>query len=517
MAALAPFQPTPLMVQLPNGALVPASSLVQPEAAPPIAGAELNDTGALAPASDIAPANTGAIPTRPTNVVPFPNGKGGAANSGAVLAASDHAPILQTGDNGGGPDISAIVAKLAKAAGSTGAANPTGSGIADAAAALSTPAPAAAAPPTDTAGGGIFDRIRELLLGPKTTPPVNATQAALTPNTTAPTTTGGALPMGTAGPTGAGSPVNPPPPAGALPPEPDYFTRLQKNPLALALLTGGLSMMSAASRPGATVGGAFGEGALSGVNAVYGERAAEEQRALDAIKAQHEGALQDSEAAEHNANAGAIPIKAAADTTTAGANATRAAADATKADKGHFGNLVAGTGIDPGTGKTVPGVWQADLNGGPPRFTPGATLTGKPGGGAANSVFAQKTAAWLALHPGDQKGALDYAGGHKQLSDTDLSKSAYTLAESELKSLAIPPDDPSAWVDKRSKEIATKLRGAQAATPPAGGGGAVPPKAANTNNAASLGLPPVAKRVVGKTTWKAPDGKVYTWTKSGWL
>jgi hypothetical protein len=55
---------------------------------------------------------------------------------------------------------------------------------------------------------------------------------------------------------------------------------------------------------------------------------------------------------------------------------------------------------------------------------------GGRGGGGGSSVFQQKRSAWLALHPGDDAGALDYASGRRRLGNTDLRLSAERLANS---------------------------------------------------------------------------------------
>lgn len=70
------------------------------------------------------------------------------------------------------------------------------------------------------------------------------------------------------------------------------------------------------------------------------------------------------------------------------------------------------------------------------------------GGRGRASVFEQKRLAWLARHPDDEDGALDYASGRKTLGDTDLRLAAERLANS-LK-------DPRTGqpLDARAKKVA---------------------------------------------------------------
>jgi hypothetical protein len=84
----------------------------------------------------------------------------------------------------------------------------------------------------------------------------------------------------------------------AIPQEqPGYFDRLKANPVALALLTGGLGTMAAASRPGATALGSIGEGALGGINTVFGQQAASREAALKEASEERQQANEASEAA----------------------------------------------------------------------------------------------------------------------------------------------------------------------------------------------------------------------------
>lgn len=126
---------------------------------------------------------------------------------------------------------------------------------------------------------------------------------------------------------------------------------------------------------------------------------------------------------------------------------------------------VAGQGKDPVTGEIVPGTYQfSGIKGEAPRFYPGVVQTGKPGGGKTTATeFKYNT--WLAVHPGDHQGALDYVAGHKQMAPQDIAKAAATLAQRELGSNADPAD-----LDARAKAIYKNIQsgfGAAAAAPAA--------------------------------------------------
>jgi hypothetical protein len=89
-------------------------------------------------------------------------------------------------------------------------------------------------------------------------------------------------------------------------------------------------------------------------------------------------------------------------------------------------------------------------------------------------AFQVKQAAWLAAHPGDTQGALDYAGGHRAMTEADITKSALTLAHSEANAnltLKFDQKKYQEFVQQRATEIATQLRQVQqaAAAPPAPG------------------------------------------------
>lgn len=59
--------------------------------------------------------------------------------------------------------------------------------------------------------------------------------------------------------------------------------------------------------------------------------------------------------------------------------------------------------------------------------------TGAGGGaGGRQSVYQQKVSDWLAVHPGDQQGAMEFAAGRRQLSGAEMVRSARAQAISEI-------------------------------------------------------------------------------------
>lgn len=134
-------------------------------------------------------------------------------------------------------------------------------------------------------------------------------------------------------------------------------------------------------------------------------------------------------------------------------------------------------------GNVVTGLVQTDRTGGdPPRFLPGMVYAGKGAAGGKPSVFEERRQAYLAVHPDDSIGALDYASGHAQMTDQEINKSALTLAEKDLSAQWMnPPSDKDAFLKQRAAEYAQAIRGgfggANAASPapnaaPAPGGAA---------------------------------------------
>lgn len=92
-----------------------------------------------------------------------------------------------------------------------------------------------------------------------------------------------------------------------------------------------------------------------------------------------------------------------------------------------------------------------------------------PGAGGKRSVFEEKRAAWLEVHPGDAQGALDYARGTRQMGEVEIRKAASQMAKNEF--AGQPIVDP-ALMRARTEEIMASLRtaaGGQPAPAPAQG------------------------------------------------
>lgn len=158
-------------------------------------------------------------------------------------------------------------------------------------------------------------------------------------------------------------------------------------------------------------------------------------------------------------------------------------------------------------------------------------------GGAAGgktSVFQQKQAAWLAVHPGDNAGALDYASGRKQLTDFEVTKASLSMARSEIagnfqmkfKNEA----ERTAAITKRAQEIAVQLRGnlgpAPAPAAPAAPAPAPAPRPAQQrpdmmtpgDGGRPLNIevpqqppsvPPGSAYSPSRQMWRAPDGTMF--------
>ncbi len=560
MGALLQTQQQPLLIQLPNGQLVPAAggALVDAGNSAPIA-ADADNTGTLAHGIPSA-SNGGALVSADapnSNILRMPAPKGGPARDASLIPQPRQPAPLQDipqlpnmaapAGQTGGPDIDAIIKSLSSAAGSGGDGSaPTSvtpvsapsphAGVLDQIKnflGVSTSAPQVPDATSDIQNPGqntMPQPVRTAALGPIDLPdqgaqPTAGALGAAQPGVAVQPVAQPAPPP-VAPPTGAlaasvpapavttppdapsvpvqNAPVAPPPAAAndtgaAAQPDlmmrlatalgrkpqlnddpqtaqtmadrygsdyqaPDFFDRLKQNPIALALLTGGLGTMAAASKPGATLGGSIGQGALGGIQGVYQEREADRAAdradmsaaALADYQRAHGQAVTTTADANSNlagAKAGAIPEQTAARTTTANAATTRANADTTKANAA---------------------VTRANA------FASGA--------GKGGSVFQQKQAAWMAAHPNDTQGALDYAGGRKKMSPEQINASAYRLAEQE-NSAKITPDGPDV-VNRRAAEIAAKIApiNSVAAKPDAGGAlgaaaGGPPPV---VNKAASL-------------------------------
>jgi len=101
----------------------------------------------------------------------------------------------------------------------------------------------------------------------------------------------------------------------------------------------------------------------------------------------------------------------------------------------------------------------------------GTAGRGRAGGGG-RSVYQQKREAWLAVHPGDDKGALDYASGKRQPTALEIEKMARSAANAEAKRRdpngfrPLPPDELEALVDQYRDTLRAKALPAPARETP---------------------------------------------------
>ena len=153
------------------------------------------------------------------------------------------------------------------------------------------------------------------------------------------------------------------------------------------------------------------------------------------------------------------------------------------------------------------------------------------GAGGRTSVYEQKRQAYLALHPTDAQGALDYASGRKSMSQADIVKAADAQATRDYQAISLtgPPTDPATgkpvdpqtWINNRAREITGDLTAANnqsaaapAAAAPSGGGKYTPAQSAvlarykgSTSPAGSIGSPYVV--TTRAQLDKLPDGAYF--------
>lgn len=153
--------------------------------------------------------------------------------------------------------------------------------------------------------------------------------------------------------------------------------------------------------------------------------------------------------------------------------------------------------LDKSTGNTVAG--------------PAATGTGA--GATAGGVAKWKYNMYLASHPGDSAGALDYVAGHKNLTPQQMRSSALSLAQKELGVGADPEE-----INTRAQQIYDSVNSGFGDE----GGGSPEPASAHAAPATGpapqsgdvvptrpQGIPPAASYSPSKKQWwwKLPDGK----------
>lgn len=165
----------------------------------------------------------------------------------------------------------------------------------------------------------------------------------------------------------------------------------------------------------------------------------------------------------------------------------------------------------------------------------GTKLTFKPAG-SAGGVWAAKKEGWLHVHPGDEQGALEYAGGHKAMSEPEMRKAAIGMAQKDVaEGRADNVPETAAKYEQLLKQgfgggatpATPAAPSSPAATPPAAApqpGPAPAPSIPTSQNPAPgrtaapaapappAGVPPQARLLrskSGKVIWQAPDGSLY--------
>lgn len=136
-----------------------------------------------------------------------------------------------------------------------------------------------------------------------------------------------------------------------------------------------------------------------------------------------------------------------------------------------------------------------------------APIGAKPTNAGAGGAFNAKREAWLAVHSGDDQGALDFANGRKQLSPGEAMAAAQSRASAELNALSMagsPPADPQAWLRAQTGANYQQIMAAAVPAAPEGGAPAgLPQRAIDTLKAA--GGKPV--QFNNKQVWAFRNGK----------
>ena len=295
----------------------------------------------------------------------------------------------------------------------------------------------------------------------------------------------------------------------------------------MALVAAGAGM--AASRS-PQFGNAVGEGLQSGIKYEQGQQAANrEQQQVDQTGDYQQGELKaraqsyDLEGKKLDQAIAAAAAQHAIETLNANTNAQRAADEANyhkdelgvrqqMIEQGRY-TWMPGSQKDE-NGNDVQGAWRMPTRGDEqPQFVAGVTTTGKGANPAAR--FQMMQGAYLALHPGDSQGALDYAGGRKIMSPDEKWRAAQIMAQKDIAS-GNASDDIGTLTDKY-------YRGFPSSAGPAPAAGAAAPAAQPAAKAAapaaattpSTGaLPPIPTSLAplhaqGVLSWSPSRGRYY--------
>lgn len=115
---------------------------------------------------------------------------------------------------------------------------------------------------------------------------------------------------------------------------------------------------------------------------------------------------------------------------------------------------------------------------GPQGETVGDHPLGAKPGTDRDTVFQQKQDAWIAVHPGDNAGALAYASGRGgTMQPAQIQTAAAAQAAKDLQALSAagsPPADPNAYLAQQTALHASEISAAAASTAPGGAGAGAP-------------------------------------------
>lgn len=337
-------------------------------------------------------------------------------------------------------------------------------------------------------------------------------------------------------PAPAGAPAPGGPPRGVAPASGIDFSGNSK--LWPSMMAAGFGMMASKSPH---LGTAVGEGGLAGMQTYATERQREDRINSEAKKLSQESSLAQKrldlatrQFTEQSADQKARSTETARYHDIIGDRAQlKPTGTAIQLPNGELRPIFAdvrrpGVAIDAITGEPVP----SDA-----KIVPFAG--GRAGGaGSSGGVSKWKHDAWLAAHPGDVNGALEYASGRKQMSAFDANKAAMTMAQRDIANNLGLTGKPAAVRDAEMKRLteqyrtdlmrgmpATGAAPASAVAPAASPGAAGPTAPAPGAPPAAAAPPPPpprpstvpkdakvqrSKSDPTKFRWLAPDGSTYS-------
>jgi hypothetical protein len=146
------------------------------------------------------------------------------------------------------------------------------------------------------------------------------------------------------------------------------------------------------------------------------------------------------------------------------------------------------------------------------------SLAGRSGANAGG-VFEFRRQAYLHVNPGDEKGALEYAAGHKSMGESDIQKSAIGFAQKDAAAQGLAGKKYQEYIDQRTQfyqkalQSSAKISAAPAQTQqaPAQAAPAAQPTAAKPQTGpVRVNSPQEAMNLPSGTQFITPDGRVKT-------